>query len=342
MKTSLTTAPLCLLLCLPLQDAFADDKKLEGRTELVQLQYPLTAPTPDNQFDAAVHLACKNSPPPKPSDDTRGIAGGAAAAAAIVDWLAGKAISAINKKLDRYIKEHTVTYTNPPQFYDIGLGKYWSSSKDPKIAASSEPPSTTSCVVLTRADCPYTLLDQKKTYENCETRLRFAAVMRHEGSYLRVLPIALEVRQIEARNSKHKPVAIGINFEIDAITVEEEGGRRWNSGTVPLVASAVTAGESSPRKHQRGDVEGSEFFSYSADGGELPWATAPVIPLPPGMGHPHSTTGATTGTIRISVSEVGTPSMFAKRLADLFSTKEDDLKGALGTALKKKLDIEEE
>lgn len=282
----------------------------------------LPAQAEKDQFKQLVEKQCGGS-----SRISSAVVGGGV----LLDWIAGRAISAANKKLDRYIKEHTATYISSSAYSNIGDDSHW----EPDLSTQKVVNEPESCVLVTRIHCPSGSAP-RSNWTGCITHLRFAAIIRHQEVALRILPIALSVKGLEARHSKGK-ATIGLSFEIQAISPAIEGGRRWSSGEIPLVAEAFSAKKANPKKGEFGLTE--QLIEFSFDGSS--WSTAPVLPVPPNMQRPTTLQNPSLATFKVTIAEVGRPSAFGKRLADLLSTKEDDLAGALGAALKKAADIED-
>lgn len=263
----------------------------------------------------------------------------------IIDWLATRAIKAANARLEKYLKEHTASYENKPRFHDIlsnTQGKTrWSTAKG-KAAIS--------CVVVQRLECDIDSKDLANPFAQCDAGTRPAAsiaiVMRNYGDHLRAYPLALSITSLKARHSKGD-ATIAAALEIHGISSQAEGGQRWTTGSVPLIAETFPAQKA---KSKTGFATADYHKSYFPlpDNGpgntdfekvlESPlWEAAAILPSPPRLDSPapaHS-----LAAIQIHAAEVGEPGGFAKSLANLVSTKEGDLSGALGTAIKKKLDV---
>ena len=254
-----------------------------------------------------------------------------AAGVILLDWIAKRAVSAANQKLERYIKEHTATYSTKPAYWDIGESIRWASGAAEQSAKSD---TDESCVIVTRLSCSKGS-GENTDWKGCTTRLRFAAIMREDQQSLRVLPIAISTDGLEARHFKGN-AAVGVNFEIQAISHSSRGGQRWTSGDVPLIAAEFKAEKANPKKNQYGSSKFFEAYPIT----EESWKMAPLLPMPPNMRRPNTDLNPTVGTFKVTIAQVGRPSAFGKRLADLLSTKEDDLAGALGSALKKAADVD--
>jgi len=312
-----------------LAQAKGDQDEYEKRTFMSQFIGKLPTDIPgysnDSQFVASLKEACEQSPDAQRLSTPGGVI--------LLDWLAKRVVSGVNKKLERYIKEHTATYSNKPQYGDIGEAGLWRIGKDnnPDGTRTYE-----SCVLVTRLTCPKEAAE-KENWGRCTTRLRFAAIMREEKQSLRVLPVAISIDGLEARHSKGK-AAVGVNFEVQAISHSKLGGQRWSSGDVPLILEEFVASKTNPGKQEYGAATLFKAYPVSKES----WGEAPLLPMPPNLNGSRKNRVPTMGALKVTVAQVGRPSAFGKRLADLLSTKEDDLAGALGSALKKAAGVDEE
>ncbi|WP_448227443.1 hypothetical protein [Pseudoxanthomonas mexicana] len=322
MASALSASP---VLAQSKKDVPEDEKHIFMRQFFGKLPSDVPGYTADSKFLASLEQSCAQ--PPK---STRVASAGGVI---FLDWLAKRAVSAANKKLDRYIKEHTVTYSTKPQYGDIGDAGLWTTENNRYF---EDPDSYESCVLVTRLSCPAGT-GKTKSWGGCRTLLSFAAIMRQDGQSLRVLPIAISIDGLEARHSKGD-VAVGVNLEIQAISHSKRGGQRWTSGDITLVSVKFDAKKTNPKKMEYGKDPFFEAYPVSL----ATWEKAPLLPMPPNLRSSRKNGEPTMGTLKVTVAQVGRPSAFGKRLADLLSTKEDDLAGALGSALKKAAGIEDE
>jgi hypothetical protein len=263
----------------------------------------------------------------------------------IVDWLAGRLIKAANARLEKYLKEHTASYENKPSFHDIlsntgGVNRW---SQDNGKGAIS-------CVVVQRLECDIDSDKLADPFARCDAGTRpsasIAIVMRNYGDHLRAYPLALSITSLKARHSKGD-ASIAAALEIHGISSQPEGGQRWTTGSVPLIAETFPAQKAKSKGgYATADYHKGYFLlPENAPGAsdlekvlESPlWDAAAILPSPPKLDKPAP--AHTLAAIQIHAAEVGEPGGFAKNLANLVSTKEGDLSGALGAAIKKKLDI---
>lgn len=269
-----------------------------------------------------------------------------ALAGIFVDWLAGRIIKAGNARLEKYLQQHTASYENSLRFVDILNKDIWSAYDDP-----------ISCVVMQRLECdldegkvnnnPLAKCDEKDA--NADPAVSIAIALRDYGNHLRAYPIALNAMELKARHTKGN-ATIAAALEIHGVTdpSEKTGGERWTTGTVALIAESFPATKATKKGDPATATHNQGYFIQEMDTDDVHnsplWAAAAVLPSPPRFSRPSpkpdSIDTYALAAIQIKVAEVGEPGNFAKKMANLVSTKEDELSGVLGTAIKKKLDIE--
>jgi hypothetical protein len=312
----------------------ADDSKLVPFSELRVTQFyasdrqrlPLAPDTPTEFSDllaqeCSAPVPAQGTPPPPAPPLV------AALAVPVLKWIVSSGLKVANKKLAAYIKQHTATYSNTLRYDDLFDSHRWSRERSPR-----------SCIVAQRVVCQLPSDQARLPLAHCESgkpALSFAAELRNEGDHLRVLPLALDVRELKARNNG-KEAAVTVQLELLGLGHAESGDIRWSSGAVAF------ASESFPAKPSKGgDVpvpSTAEFFRKFINPGddrtEL-WATAEVLPMPPMLKRPHADPRSVVA-MKVTMNEVGDPGTFAKLVSSFLDSESADVTDVLVTAAKDK------
>lgn len=310
--------------------AHADDEKLVPFSEFRVTQFyqlsadqpmPFVAGTPSD-FSELVGGECSS-----PVREQKLAAFPAAVAAVVLKWVVTSGLKIADKKLATYIKEHTATYANALRFDDFFDAHLWSLDKTPR-----------SCIVAQRLICKLPADEARSPLAHCESgrpALSFAAELRNEGDHLRVLPLALDVRELKARNAG-KEAAVAVHLQLWGIGHSKAGDVRWSSGEVALASETFAAtrskGGSTPTLSTA--ALDRRYLKPGKDNFGL-WAAAPVLPMPPRLKRPAASPRSVVA-VEVRVGEVGEPGKFAKLASSFLGGASDDLTGVLVTAAKDK------
>lgn len=305
----------------------ADDSKLVSFSELRVTQFygpgigmsPLAIGTPKPFFNI-VAQECGMSTPEKSMVSV-------AVAGLFLKWIVGSGLKAIDKKLAAYIKEHTATYSNTLRYEDLFDAQRWSHERSPR-----------SCIVAQRIVCQLPSDQARLPLAHCENgkpALSFAAELRNEGDHLRILPLALDVRELKARNNG-KEAAVAVQLELLGLGHTESGDIRWSSGEVALASETFPATLSKRGKAPAAPTTPLErhYLDPGKGNAEL-WAAALVLPMPPMLKRPHASPRSVVA-VAVKVGEVGDPGAFAKLASSFLDTESADVTDVLVTAAKDK------
>lgn len=256
-----------------------------------------------------------------------------AIAAVVLKWAVGSGLKVADRKLTAYIKEHTAAYANTLRFDDLFAADRWSREAEPR-----------SCIVAQRLVCQLPAAQARGPLAHCETgrlALSFAAELRNEGDHLRVLPLALSVRELKARNAG-KEAAVAVHLQLWGLGHSEAGDVRWSSGEVALAAEtfAATRSTSGAEAAPSTAMLDRHYFNPDQDNRDL-WAAAPVLPMPPRLERPGGTPRSVVA-IEVRVGEVGDPGKFATLASSFLDGASGDLTDVLVTAAKERWGPEEE
>lgn len=239
----------------------------------------------------------------------------------VVDWLFGRAIDSLDRRLQERIRAHTATYAHEP-LYGIMTASRWKDGQ--------------SCVVVQRIECTVTpeAAEQPDTRcgEDGELQMSVALLLRNERSHFLALPAAVELTRMKPLHAGGKASA-AVSLRLDALSFDAQaGGGTWTSGDTVMLAEAFPADAA-----RRGGKAQPDFFrKYDTD--ETAWEKPIRLPMVPTL--PNDPDGVASAIV-VTVAEVGATPRGLKDFAAFIAAKKDDLAGALSAAVKKKLSVGE-
>lgn len=283
---------------------------------------PWVAGTPAD-FTALVASECSD-----PARAQKMAALPAAIAAVVLKWVVSSGLKIADRKLVAYIKEHTATYANALRFDDFFDTRRWSRDRSPR-----------SCIVAQRLVCEVPADEVRSPLTHCRIgrpALSFAAEVRNEGDHLRVLPLALDVRELKARNTGSE-AAVAVHLQLWGIGHGEAGDVRWSSGEVALASEtfAATRSKAGARPSPSTAALNRRYLEQGQDNAEL-WAAAPVLPMPPRLRPGPGANPRSIAAVEVRVGEIGEPGKFAELASGFLGDASDDLTDVLVTAAKSK------
>jgi hypothetical protein len=238
----------------------------------------------------------------------------------VIDWLFGRMMESLDRRLQARIKAHTATYGHDP-LYGILEEPRWRNEQ--------------SCVFVQRIECtvtPAQALAEGTRCSNGSPMVSLALLLANKQSHLLALPAVFEVTQLKPLHAGGKASA-GVSLRLDSLTFNaEDGGDKWSSGEAVILAEAFNA-----EAARRGVKAKATHFSTTPTD-DAAWANAlrlPMVPLLPNDSH------ASTAALRVTIAEVGATPRGLEDFAAFMSAKKDDLAGALSAAVKKKLHLGE-
>jgi len=248
----------------------------------------------------------------------------AAFAGIFIDWIFSRVASGMNKKLKKRIEAYSESYSNAPGYQDMFTRTAWNGRKHPKTDKDQKE----SCVVAQRVSCKVAAASVANGTATCkdvagsELGLAVAIKLRNEGEYLRVLPVALELKRMKARHDG-KEAAVSASVRIDAPVWSEDGaGARWTSGELGVASHKCVV--------PKGGVATTVCVKKYVVNEEA-WIKSAVLPMPP----------KTVQAIVFTIGEVGEPSQGLKGFAEFMDANHGAMSGALSEAFQKKIEVKE-
>lgn len=248
----------------------------------------------------------------------------AAFAGILIDWMFSRVASGINKKLKKRIEAYSESYSNSPVYRDMFTSTAWNANKSSKTGKDQKE----SCVVVQRVSCKVAAISVANGSATCngvagsELGLAVAIKLRNEGEYLRVLPVALELKRMKAKHDG-KEAAVSASVRIDApVWSESSAGARWTSGDLGVASHKCVI--------PKGGVATTACVrKFVVD--EAAWSKSAVLPMPP----------KTVQAIVFTIGEVGEPSQGLKGFAEFMDANHGVMSGALSEAFQKKIGLKE-